>query len=418
MDKLLEKVFEPQRWTDALVTGQDKGIDRSVLKQLCRASERQKLKELISQDAYVIAPPHEAQIPKDNGEFRTVYVNTGIDRILLAIINDVIFETCQDMIHPTCKSYQKGLSCGKTVQQISQRIKLINTDVIGTKIDLTKYFDSVPIRYIDEVFAKIIERTGASHIITLLQKYYHTDIVLDLNKQPVKKYSSLRQGCAFAAFLADASLFEIDECISQMNVDYVRYSDDILIIGEDWKNAYTILKNQLESMSLTLNPKKVEILHKNQWFKFLGFELKDDMITLSSKRVKTFQHDIEDCTIRSGLTEMEDIIDCVNRHLYMGPDGYCWGTSVLPVINSDKDIQTMNGFIMDAIRATVTGKTNIGGLGCSKTQNNGLILRAKGRNVKQNKAKIPILSNYTTLKCMQNALKASKQAFDLLVATM
>lgn len=418
MDKLLEKVFEPQRWSEALLTGQDKGIDRSVLKRLCRVSERDRLKVQILRDEYEIAPPHEAQIPKDNGEFRTVYVNTGIDRVLLAIINDVIFEICHDMVHPTCKSYQKGLSCGKTVQQMSKKIARMDTDIIGTKIDLTKYFDSVPIRYIDKVFDKIVTRTGPSHIITLLQKYYHMDIVLDLNKQPIEKYSSLRQGCAFAAFLADASLFEIDECISSMGVDYVRYSDDILIIGDHWQDAYDVLKDRLEAMELTLNPKKVEILHKNQWFKFLGFELKGGLITLSSKRIKTFQHDIEECTIKSNSTDIDDIISQVNRKLYMGPDGYCWGTSILPVINSEKDIQTLNGFIMDAIRASVTGKTNIGGLGCIKEQNDGLILRAKGRNVKQNKEKIPILRNYTTLKCMQNALKASKQAFDLLVATM
>jgi hypothetical protein len=418
MDKLLDKVFETQRWTDALRTGQEKGIDRSILKQLCRKSERDKLKAQILNDDYEIAPPHEAQIPKDNNEFRTVYVNTGIDRVLLAIINDVIFEMCHDMVHPTCKSYQKGLSCGKTVQQISKRIACMQTDIIGTKIDLTKYFDSVPIRYIDAVFDKITDRIGESHILTMLRKYYHMDIVLDMKKQPIEKYSSLRQGCAFAAFLADASLFDIDECISKMNVDYVRYSDDILIIGEEWESAYALLKDKLGQMELTLNPKKVEILHKNIWFKFLGFELKNDMITLSSKRIKTFQHDIEECTIRSHFTDPEEIIRCVNRKLYMGPDGYCWGTSVLPVINSDKDIQTMNCFIMDAIRAAMTGKTNIGGLGCAKTQENGLILRAKGRNVKHNKEKIPTLSNYTTLKCMQNAIRASKQAFDLLVATM
>lgn len=418
MDKLLDKVFEPQRWTKALETGREKGINRSILKRLCCQSERDVLKSKILNDAYEIAPPHEAQIPKDNGEFRTVYVNTGLDRILLTIINDVIFEMCHDMIYPTCKSYQKGLSCGKTVQQISKRIALMQTDVIGIKIDLTKYFDSVPIKYIDDVFDKIVKRTGESHITTMLRKYYHMNIVLDMKKQPVEKYSSLRQGCAFAAFLADASLFDIDECISHMNVNYVRYSDDILIIGKEWTKAYDILKDKLSQMELTLNPKKVEILHKNIWFKFLGFELKNDMITLSSKRIKTFQHDIEECTVRSHFTKQEDIIRCVNHKLYMGPDGYCWGTSVLPVINSEKDIQTMNNFIMDAIRAAVTGKTNIGGLGCVKTQENGLILRAKGRNVKHNKEKIPILSSYITLKCMQNAKKASKQAFDLLVATM
>lgn len=82
MDKLLDKVFEPQRWIEALKTGQKKGIDRSILKRLCRQSERNILKSQILSDAYEIAPPHEAQIPKENGEFRTVYVNTGLDSLL------------------------------------------------------------------------------------------------------------------------------------------------------------------------------------------------------------------------------------------------------------------------------------------------------------------------------------------------
>jgi hypothetical protein len=88
MDKLLDRVFEPQRWIEALKTGQKKGIDRSILKRLCRQSERDVLKSKILKDAYEITPPHEAQIPKENGEFRTVYVNTGLDRILLTICID------------------------------------------------------------------------------------------------------------------------------------------------------------------------------------------------------------------------------------------------------------------------------------------------------------------------------------------
>ena len=64
---------------------------------------------------------------------------------------------------------------------------------------------------------KIENITGKSSIINLLKNYYHTDIVLDLNKNAINKYSSLRQGCAFAAFLADASLYDIDEKICQGN---------------------------------------------------------------------------------------------------------------------------------------------------------------------------------------------------------
>ena len=41
---------------------------------------------------YEISPPHTAQIPKDNGEFRTVYVNEPMDRVVLGIANDLRFE--------------------------------------------------------------------------------------------------------------------------------------------------------------------------------------------------------------------------------------------------------------------------------------------------------------------------------------
>lgn len=418
MDSLLENVFTEARWLSAVQEGQEKGIDRILLQQLCLPKVRMKLKQQLQQHTYHVSPPHEAKIPKDNGEYRTVYVNTGMDRVLLSIINDVIFEVCADMVHPSCQSYQKGLSCGKTVKQVSRKIARMTEPVIGVKIDLTKYFDSVPIRYIDNIFDKIEQRTGTSCIIDLLREYYHMDIVLDLDKQPVEKYSSLRQGCAFAAFLADASLYDIDRTVCQMDVTYVRYSDDIVIIGEHWQTAYQTLQTMLADMELILNPKKIETLYKDKWFKFLGFSVKNDKISMSEKRLKTFQREIEDCTIRGKSKDLNTVIDRVNRYLYTGPDGFCWATSVLPVINSKKDIQVLNGFIMDAIRAACTGKTNIGGLGVCRCAEDGIIRHEKGRNVKHNKEKIPTLSNYMTLQCMQNAILTSKQAFNLLIATM
>lgn len=71
---------------------------------------------------YQIAPPHTAQIPKDvPGEFRTVYINEPMDRVVLSIANDLLFETCKDMVHPACKSYQTGIGCGKVVKEAATR---------------------------------------------------------------------------------------------------------------------------------------------------------------------------------------------------------------------------------------------------------------------------------------------------------
>lgn len=72
---------------------------------------------------YETAPPHTAQIPKENGEFRTVYINEpGSDRVVLGIANDLLFELMPDMVHPSCKSYQSGIGCGSVVTEASRRI--------------------------------------------------------------------------------------------------------------------------------------------------------------------------------------------------------------------------------------------------------------------------------------------------------
>lgn len=106
-DIILEKFFEMPRWEYAIDKGVGKDISRRDLCQLAKPEIRARMYQAIKDGKYEIAPPHTAQIPKDNGEFRTVYVNEPMDRILLSIANDLLFELTPEMIHSRCKSYQK-----------------------------------------------------------------------------------------------------------------------------------------------------------------------------------------------------------------------------------------------------------------------------------------------------------------------
>ena len=418
-DVLLKIFFESNRWENAIQKGVEKEIDNSLLRELSSPQRRIKLYHDIKNSTYVISPPHEAKIPKDDGTFRTVYVNEGIDRVILAIINDMFFELCPELIHPRCKSYQKGLGCGKTVQEVSRKITETKNPIIGKKIDLSKYFDSVPIAYIDKVFDYIHSKFGESKLLDIVVKYYHTNTVIDIDKNIIEKYSSLRQGCAIAAFLADAVLYDIDDSMSKYNVFYTRYSDDIIIIGDEWEQAYTSLQTKLAEKTLILNPKKVETLYKDRWFKFLGFNIKGDKISLSKSRVKTFQKEIEKRTLENKSNQEKTIVNAVNQYLYQGNGEYSWATSVLPVINVEKDIQTLNSFVMDAIRAGITRKKKIGGLGSAMDRQDVSVIRGKGKNVTENRKKIPYLNHYSyTIMCMRNAMMTSRQAYDTLVNTM
>ena len=304
-EKRTSDAITRQAMEKALETGVGKGIDKGELRKLTSPEVRLAMYNCIVSDNYEIAPPHQAEIPKDNGDMRIVYVNENVDRIFLSIVNDLLFEMFPDFIHKSCKSYQSGIGCGKVVQEVSKQIIQTSSNVVGVKMDLTKYFDTVHIEYIDKIFDRIEERVGKSKIIDIVRKYYHTDICFNLEGDLIEHYQSLKQGCAVASFLADSVLYHIDKAISDMNVYYVRYSDDLLILGNEWRGAQNKVKDMLADMQLTLNPKKVEPVYKDRWVKFLGFNIKGDKITLSKSRIKSFQKEIEARTIKQRNISMQ-----------------------------------------------------------------------------------------------------------------
>ena len=177
VSKLLEMMFRHEMWEEMIDKANEKGINVTVVKQMCIPQVRVQLYNRIVNYQYEIAPPHIARIPKDvPGEFREVYVNEDVDRIVLTLINDCLCKLFPEMIHEQCKSYQKGIGCQEVVQTITKEIAKLNKNTnnkfIGYKADLSKYFDSVKIEIIDDVFnifeKKLGFEIGTEPVITLL----------------------------------------------------------------------------------------------------------------------------------------------------------------------------------------------------------------------------------------------------------
>jgi len=419
-DKILQMFFEKERWIYAIDKGVGKDINKGQLYQLTKPKVRANMYKAIASGNYTIAPPHTAKIPKDTpGEFRTVYINEPVDRIFLSIANDLLFDLTPDMIHPSCKSYQRGIGCGKIVQEISHEICRAEGEIIGWKSDLSKYFDTVPVNFIDGAFDMVESIHGHSAIIDVLRKYYHSDWYFDEYNSLQSCYQSLKQGCAVASWLANVLLYHIDDKLSKMNGNYRRYSDDMLYIGSDYKAAMKMLCDMLGEMQMSLNPKKVEYLTHTRWFKFLGYSIKGADISLSKNRIKTFQKEIEKRTIKHRGVSLKQAVNAVNTYLYKGNGEHSWATQILPVCNVRKDIDTLNMFVMDALRAVQTKRGKLGGLGYVKDQSEGCITRGIGKNVKANRVKTDKhIEGYLTIGCMQNAIRTRRAVYNTLVASL
>lgn len=419
---LLKKMFEHDRWEQLLDKATLKGINKAEIRQYCKPEIRAELYVRIKENRLEFSPAHEAKIPKDEpGEFRIVYVGETCERILCSLINDCLFELFPEMVHPSCKSYQKGLSCGKTVQELSKRIAH-RKGVVGGKYDFHHYFDTVNKEPIMDLFAKVEQKLGFEYgtepVMNLLRKTWNNDWMFDVNGELIKKWSGIRQGNAIGSWLADAVLYELDEFMSQKYEYYVRYSDDLIVLHDNVDEITADINSIVTKYGVSLNPKKVETLTSDRWFKFLGYSICGEKISISKGRLKTFQKEIMSRTIKQRNISPVKALNDIHRYLYKGNGEYAWAQQILGVVNVDEDIKLMNGYILDCLRAVTTGKKKLGGLGYIPTQEKGVINRGKGKNVRTNKIKVPIVDGYCSLGMMQKALITDKNAYKTLVAQM
>lgn len=422
VSKLLKMMFDFNRWQELIDHATEKEIRLDILHEYCFEEKRQRLFADILSNQYTIFPPHIARIPKDKpGEFREVYVNEALDRILLTLINDCLCELFFDMVHKSCKSYQKGTSTQKVVLEVSQKIENLNKQgIIGYKSDFSKYFDNVSIKVIDGVFDTIEKRLGFNKgtepVINLLRRYYHQDLYFDLQGNLQSRYQGLKQGCAVASFLANVCLYELDEYMTNKYEVYYRYSDDTVVIDSNVEDVIFDMNNIISKYGVSLNPKKVEPLYSDKWFKFLGFLIKGNQITLSGTRVKKFQKEVEKRSIKRRKCSGKQAKYAITKFLYEGE--FNWATSCLSIINVEKDINELNKFIMDCIRACDTGKKKIGGLGSVTYLPDRTILRGTGRNVTSNKAKTGYIEKYISVGCLANDIKLAQPVYETVVRNM
>lgn len=336
-------------------------------------------------------------------EVRKIYVMQKHERVAWNAIYQVLYRAFSHLIHERCCSYKKGESTCKVITRVSNELKDMS-EYRGTKHDLTKYFDSVPITEIDRLFDEL-EALKPSRLWYVIREFYHDNRVI-INGEMVEKYCSLKQGCAVSAFFSNLILRDVDEYMSKQPVIYYRYSDDCMILGKGtaaMKAAFNMQK-MLESKGLSFNAAKTEYITERRWVTFLGFKIRGSQVTVSKKTLDNITHKVKEKTIfkckklHRALKEKEvrKAIDDIQYYFFVGCEkcnsgmaGYLFGA-----INDMEDLATLDKFIKDCLRASLTNKCDIYGLTASYGEH-GIIAGGfdrhgkmhRGRNVAMNMLK-------------------------------
>lgn len=445
--KLFKMMFEHSKWVDMVERANEKGINVTIVKQLANPHIRVQLYERIKNGEYEIAPPHAILIPKDNGEFRTVYANEDADRIVLTLINDCMMELFKKYIHPSCVSYQKGLGTQETVSKIPNAMKkLYRNDgkPVGVVTDYSKFFDRICIEAIDNCLDKMeIELgflPGTEPVISIVRKYYHCNLYFDVDGNLQEEYKAIKQGSATAAILSCMILYDLDEYMSNHYPLYIRYSDDSLTCCDNIDEAVNDINRLAGQYGIQLNPSKIKPVYIDKYFKFLGFLIKGDTITLSKNRIKKLTKAIYNDTLAKPNIHPNQAKENVKRILYSDGNGYSFATSAFGAMqNCDKDIETLNNWIMDCLRLVGTrykynqerkakglkprkikyNWADIGGVGVVLDKDDYALVRGKGSKVKTARQRTEKeIEHYMSIGCLLNAYKISKPVYQACVRSM
>ena len=348
VDEKLVMFCEYDRWKRLFPKMLDKRFGAGTMVELASRECRLRLAESIANGTFRFGIPEEKQVPKDDGSMRTVVVLQEYDRCVMTVLLDVYTELYGDLIPDVCKSYQAGLGTPKVLRQVQQRVR---TGATGWKLDVSSYFDSVPVGVVESVLKQL--DTGSS-LDRLLWEFYHDNRVVR-GGVVVERYKSLGQGCAFGSLLANLVLAKLDEEVSSVVEVYYRYSDDMLVLGEGSDDALALIEKRLSELGLTLKEEKKKRVDGNG-FDFLGGRVSSEGIGLTRKHRTELRKQVRKLCRGKGRDGQRASVRRIQHWLFNGEQSA--GDYWLDVLSLESDVRWLDEYCKDQLKALYCGKQN------------------------------------------------------------
>lgn len=377
-DKKMELLCDPAIWQDVLNrTRRKKGraIDMESFGAVADTVGRAKLVQSIADGSFTLSPPKTLYVDKLTGvylsykeavhrafkEVRTLYApSQPLDGLVLGVTSAIYNRLYGDQIHPCCRSYRRGVGVKKIIHE--DLIPRLRRHERGYKLDLSKYFDSVNRETLDATLMSIY---SGSPLDTLVWRHFHDDRVY-VNGELEDRYMSIRQGNALGTLLANLALRDIDARISSMDVLYLRYADDILVLGPQADAALAEIRKMLATKGLTLNDKKTQVIDIRRPFTFLGCEIADGKVDMSQESYDRIKRKIRlicrphKYIPKESREEQVKAIRKINWLLrdghYADPRNFGWERYFYSVIDNPTRVRMLDQYIREHIKGVYVGR--------------------------------------------------------------
>ncbi len=246
------------------------GVD-NVTWEMFEENKKTELKQLnisLTEHSYTVMPVKMVTLYKGD-KLRQIALYCMRDKVVQQSIAGELVKIYDRIFSDCIYAYRPGKSALAALEIVMQKIQ--NGEYgYALKLDIENFFDTISI---DRLIHLLEYHIKEEDLLELVRMVCNAPSISDTG-QLVKKQQGIYQGSAIAPILSNVYLAEFDRKMEEECSFYIRYSDDMLVLGKDRQDLGEILSMAallLEKAGLCLNQSKTVILPVEEGFDFLGY---------------------------------------------------------------------------------------------------------------------------------------------------
>jgi RNA-directed DNA polymerase len=212
----------------------------------------------------------------------TIAIWSSRDALVIKVLTAIIQEALKPYLSKTCY-HLKGH--GGLKGAVRDLIKLYPKYSFFCKTDVRSYYDSIDHFILYTKLYDYISENTRGYVWQFLNRCVEWGGLY----QDIKR--GIPRGASLSPLLGAFYLLDLDRKMARLDVKYVRYMDDILILAKTrWKlkKAIKVLNQTFDELKLEKHPDKTTIGRVEKGFDFLGYHISPEGLSLAKKTIENF----------------------------------------------------------------------------------------------------------------------------------
>lgn len=370
MGSMIEKISEESCWKDFFAYKCTKEpADSQLLSDIQAFIETKSYEQIpdILNNKENLPSPTKKRINKNGGQKkRTVYIFPEKFNLIVKCLAHELKEY-DDLFAPNLYSFRRNKTANDAWSRL-KKMKGLQKKYIY-KVDIRNYFCSVNVSKLLPQLKSILHEKDPM-LFSFFENILSDPYVIE-DGEMIAESKGIIPGAPFSAFTANVYLMDLDRYFYNAHVEYMRYSDDILILADDeaaLQSHILHVKEVLAERGLQINPDKECFIYPGEKWEFLGFSYfngKIDISDIAFQKLKAKMRRKSRALLRwsekkdlPGIYAVRAFIKQFNAKLYDNPVNgeLTWTRWYFPVINTDETLKKIDAYMLDCIRYLHAGK--------------------------------------------------------------